>query len=160
MEIVDQELLNLWASLNRNEVKYIMVGGVAANLHGHIRATVNVDVWIQDTVENRGKLRIALREYGMGDFFMMETLQIVPGWTYFHLNNGIRMDLMVDVKGLEGVGFDECLKFAFVADVHGVNVPFLHYEHLLAAKRAANRLKDQFDIEYLEKLKRLRDEEN
>lgn len=159
MDIIDQDLLNLWTSLNRNGVEYIMVGGVAVTLHGYIRLTADIDVWINDTVENRRKLRVALREYGMGDFFMMETLQIVPGWTYFHLNNGIRMDLMVNVKGLEGVGFDECLKYAFVAEVHGVNVPFLHFEHLLSAKKAANRPKDQPDIAFLEQLKQLHDQE-
>lgn len=68
MEIIDQELLNLWTCLNRNQVAYIMVGGIATNLHGYIRMTNDIDVWIQDTVENRRKLRVALHEYGMGDF--------------------------------------------------------------------------------------------
>ncbi len=71
----------------------------------------------------------------MGDFFMMETLQIVPGWTDFHLNNGIRMDLMVNLKGLEGFGFNECLELASIADVDGVNGPFLNISHLLASKK-------------------------
>lgn len=38
---------------------------------------------------------------------MLETLQIIPGWTNFSLNNGFRLDLMIDVKGLEGFWFDE-----------------------------------------------------
>ena len=28
MDILDEELINFWRTLNRNEVRYIMVGGV------------------------------------------------------------------------------------------------------------------------------------
>lgn len=159
MDIYNKEFLLFWNTLNRNNVAYIMVGGVATNLHGYLRTTNDIDVWIEDTIENRGRLRIALREYGMGDFFMMERLQIIPGWTYFHLNNGVRMDLMTNVKGLEGFGFHECFLMASIADIEGTKVPFLHINHLLASKKAANRPKDQLDIIYLEKIKKLREEE-
>lgn len=97
----------------------------------------------------------------MGDFFMMERLQIVPGWTYFYLNNGVRLDLMVYLKGLEKYGFDECYQQASIAEIHGIEIPFLNLDHLLLAKKAANRPKDQLDISYLEELRNLeRGEEN
>lgn len=136
-----------------------MVGGVAAILHGHNRLTEDIDVWVEDTVENRRALRSAFKEYGMGDFFMMETLQIVPGWTYFHLNNGIRLDLMTHLKGLEEYGFDKCLQQASIATIFDIDVPFLSLNDLLKAKRATNRPKDQLDIDYLEKVQKLRNEE-
>jgi hypothetical protein len=34
MDIFDQGLLQLWASLNKYQVRYIMVGGIAINMHG------------------------------------------------------------------------------------------------------------------------------
>lgn len=132
-----------------------MVGGVAAILHGHNRLTEDIDVWIEDTPENRRALRVAFKECGMGDFFMMERLQIVPGWTYFYLNNGVRLDLMVYLKGLEEYGFDECYQQASIAEIYGVEVPFLNLDHLLQAKKAANRPKDQLDIDYLEQIKNM-----
>lgn len=61
MAVLDQELLSFWKTLNQNKVRYIMVGGVAAILHGHNRLTEDVDVWIEDTVENRRALRIAFK---------------------------------------------------------------------------------------------------
>jgi hypothetical protein len=134
-----------------------MVGGVATIFHGYSRMTEDIDIWIKDTVENRRSLRTAFREYGMGDFFMIERLQIVPGWTYFHLNNGIRLDLMINVKGLEDLGFDSCLEVASVAEIYDVKVPFLHLNHLLSAKKAANRPKDQLDITYLEQIRQIRE---
>jgi hypothetical protein len=135
-----------------------MVGGIATNLHGYQRATDDADIWIDDTLLNRKNLRISFKEYGMGDFDMMERMQFVPGWTYFNLNNGMRLDVMIGVKGLEGVGFEQCLKYATIADIDGINVRFLHINHLIASKKAANRSKDQIDVIYLEKIKKLKDE--
>ena len=94
----------------------------------------------------------------MGDFDMMERMQFVPGWTYFNLNNGMRLDVMIGVKGLEGLGFDQCLKYATIADIDEIKVPFLHINHLITSKKAANRSKDQIDVIYLEKIKKLKDE--
>lgn len=158
MDIFDQELLNFWKCLNKHEVQYIMVGGVAINLNGYQRATADIDVWIKDTLPNRKKLRIAFEEYSGEDFDIIERLQFVPGWTDFHLNNGFRLDLLVDMKGLEGFTFDECLQVASIAEIDEVSIPFLHINHLIANKKAVNRPKDQADIVYLERIKKLRED--
>ncbi|HYH14844.1 MAG TPA: hypothetical protein VD794_06485 [Flavisolibacter sp.] len=114
-----------------------------------------MNIWIQDTVENRKQLRAALKDYGIGDFEMMERMQFVPGWTNFNLNNGMQLDIMVDMKGLEGFSFEECPQLASIADIDSVQVPFLHINHLIANKVAVNRLKDQLDVIYLEKIKKM-----
>lgn len=159
MDIYDEEFLKFWSALNKQNVKYIMVGGIATNMNGYQRTTDDIDIWLEDTIENRNKLRTAFRNYGMGDFFMLATLQIVPGWTSFNLNNGAKLDLMVSMKGLEGYSFDECLLMANKADIDSIEVPFLHINHLIANKKAVNRPKDQLDVIYLEKIKKLRDED-
>ena len=160
MDIFDNELLNFWGFLNKHGVEYVMVGGVATNLHGYERTTNDVDILLKDTLENRQKLRMAFKDYGMGDFEMMERLQFVPGWTDFHLNNGLRLDIMTHMKGLEEFSFDDCLQLASIAEIENVSVPFLHINHLIANKKAVNRPKDQVDVIYLEKIKKLREEEN
>lgn len=160
MDIFDNELLNFWRFLNRHEVQYVMVGGVATNLHGYERTTNDIDLLLKDTLENRQRLRIAFKDYGIGDFEMMERLQFVPGWTNFHLNNGLRLDVMTEMKGLEEISFDECIEMASIAEIENVSIPFLHINHLIANKKAVDRPKDQVDVIYLEKIKKLREEEN
>ncbi len=71
----------------------------------------------------------------------------------------MRLDLMVAVKGLEDLSFDECLLQAAMADLGPVKIPFLHINHLIDSKKAANRPKDQIDVIYLEKIKKLLEEE-
>ena len=157
MDVFNEEFILFWSSLNQFKVKYIMIGGVATNLHGYQRATNDIDVWIEETLENRSSLRKAMEQYSGEDYFMIETMQIVPGWTNFYLNNGFRLDIMVAVKGLENFTFDECLQMASVADIEEFKVPFLHINQLIANKRVVNRPKDQIDVLALEKIKQLRD---
>lgn len=51
-----------------------MVGGVATNLNGYQRTTDDIDVWIDDTPENRENLRQAFRASDMGDYYMLKTI--------------------------------------------------------------------------------------
>ena len=62
MEILDEGFLNFWKSLNNQSVKYLMVGGFAVNIHGFNRTTGDIDLWVEDTNENRKCLGKALEE--------------------------------------------------------------------------------------------------
>ena len=72
--------------------------------------------------------------------------------------NGLRLDILVDMKGLEGYTFEECLNMNFIADIDDVKVPFLHINQLIANKKAVNRPKDQVDVIELERILKLRSE--
>jgi len=160
MNILDEELLKLWRNLNSSKVEYIMIGGIATNLHGYHRTTNDIDIWLNDTNPNRQKLREAFKNYGLGDFKSIETMQFVAGWTTFRLDNTLEIDLMTSLKGLENHSFEESFKLASIADILDVKVPFLHINQLIMAKKAANRPKDQIDVMALEKIKKLREEDN
>ena len=158
MDIFDEEIIKLWKSLQDNNVQYILTGDFASTLHGYTGFTDNMDVWIKDSKANRKNLRKAFKEAEMGDYFMMDTIQFVPGWTEFKLNNGLRLDIITTMKGLEAFTFDDCLKMSTIAEIEEVKVPFLHINQLIANKKAVNRPKDQVDVIELEKIKELRKE--
>ncbi|MFN0254239.1 DUF6036 family nucleotidyltransferase [Pedobacter ureilyticus] len=160
MDVFDDEILKFWKALIENKVKFIMIGGVATNLHGFHRTTEDIDVWIKDDFKNRKNLRRAFVSYGLGDFELLETIEFIPGWTDFYLGNNLRMDIMTSVKGLEEYGFDKSLEYASIATIYDLEIPFLHINQLIEAKKASNRPKDQIDIIELEKIKTLRDTEN
>ena len=154
MDILDEDILLLWKSLYNNNVRYIMIGGFATNLHGYNRTTADIDIWVEDTLSNRKNLRKALLEQGSGDYDVIETMQFMPGWTDFQLNFGFKLDVMTSVKGLENIGFDECYKYAVVTEIENIEVRFLHFNHLITCKKATGRPKDLLDIEELEKIKK------
>lgn len=157
MDVLDEELLQFWKALNEHGVKYIMVGGFATRFHGFDRATDDLDMWLKDTTENRKYLRNAFKALGYGDFSSLEMMQFVPGWTNFYVGSGVELDIMTYMKGLENFSFEECLSKASFADLAGIEVPFLHINHLIDNKKAVNRPKDQMDVVQLEKIKQLRE---
>ena len=138
--------------------EYILVGDFAANFHGYQRFTADMDIWLYDTLENRKRLRLAFKNCNMGDFPLVETIEFVPGWTEFYLNNGIRLNILTEMKGLEGFTFDECLQIASVAKIDGVDIPFLHINQLIQNKKVVNRAKDQLDVTALEAIKKLKED--
>ncbi len=160
MDIFDEEIILFWKTLQDNVVKYIVVGGYAANLHGYQLYTGDMDIWLEDTPENRKNFRRAYHIYTGTDFFMIETMQFVPGFSNLWLNNGMTLNIMVGMKGLEMYTFDECLQVVQIAEIDGVTVNFLHINHLIANKKAVNRDKDKLDVINLEKIKKLQDEAN
>jgi hypothetical protein len=156
VDIFDEEILNFWKALKQHNVEYILIGGYALNFHGYQRFTGDLDIWLKDTSENRRRLRQTFVTCEMGDYPMIETMEFVVGWTEFHLNNGLQLDILTSMKGLEGYTFDECLKMASIADIEGVNIPFLHISQLIQNKKIVNRPKDQIDVIALEQIQKLR----
>jgi hypothetical protein len=55
------DALRVISSLNRAGVDYVVVGGVAMNLHGLVRATEDLDLFVRPDAENIERLRGALR---------------------------------------------------------------------------------------------------
>lgn len=93
--MLDNELLLFWKALNENKVRYIMVGGFATRFHGFNRNTDDLDMWLEDTIENRKNLRTSFLELGYGDFSSLEMMQFVPGWTNFYIGGGIELEAAI-----------------------------------------------------------------
>ena len=64
---------------------------------------------------------------------------------------------MTEMKGMENKSFQKCYEMASISEIEGIKVPFIHLNHLIANKKAVNRLKDQFDVIQLEKIKEIRE---
>ena len=60
MKAMDR-LPEILASLNAEEVEYLLIGGQAVNLHGILRFTDDIDLFVSPTPENVERLRRALR---------------------------------------------------------------------------------------------------
>lgn len=157
MDIFDSNLVSFWKSLNQYEVKYIMIGGFAVNLHGFFRTTGDLDLWLMDEKQNRLNLGKALEQFGYGEL-SFETLDFIPGWSDLYIGPGIRLDIVTKMLGLENISFEDALNYANVADIHGIKIPFLHINQLIKNKKATSRPKDIIDVIELEKIMKIREE--
>lgn len=149
---MNEQIIAIWESFFKNKVKYITIGGFAVNIYGYTRNTGDIDIYLEDTFENRINLRNALKSINLGDFESIETMQFIPGWTDFTLNYGLRLDIMTAVKGLEDKSFNSLLDNATIVMIGETPVFFIDYDNLIIAKKASNRPKDILDIEELDKL--------
>lgn len=157
MDILDEEIVDLWRGLHKHGVFYIMIGGFATNLHGFQRTTGDIDLWIKDTKENKKKLGIVLRDLRIADYKNIENMEFAPGWSTLYLNSGFELDIMTFIKGFEKDTFDKCYKLAPIALMYEIPVKFLHINQLIQAKKASARPKDRLDVIELEKIKNRKD---
>lgn len=146
------QINNIFSIFFKFKIKYIIIGGFAVNLYGYTRNTGDLDIYVDDSIQNRKNLRKAFIAFGIGDFEAIETMQFIAGWTEFNLDYGMRLDLMTNIKGLEDKSFDELLNVATIVFLNEIPVYFIDYQNLIISKKAANRPKDILDIEELNKL--------
>lgn len=156
---MESQIIEVWKYFSLNNVKYLTIGGFAVSIYGYGRNTGDIDIYIDDSIENRENLRVALKQLGIGDFENIKTMQFIPGWTDITLNFNLRLDIMTSVKGLEDTTFEQLLEKAYIKEISGVPIYFLDYENLIKAKKAANREKDLLDIAELEKINKISDED-
>nr|MDQ6904887.1 hypothetical protein [Bacteroidota bacterium] len=140
------------------DVQYIMIGGFAVNLHGFSRTTGDLDIWLKDDRSNRINLGKALEQFGYGDI-SFEDIEFTPGWSNLFIGNGISLDIMTSMVGLEDISFENALADASVAQIFGVQIPFLHINQLIQNKKVTDRPKDKIDIIELQKIIAIRESE-
>jgi hypothetical protein len=108
------QIIDIWKYLAVNKVKYLTIGGFAVNIYGYGRNTGDIDIFIEDSIDNRENLREALKQSGIGDFENLNTMQFIPEWTDITLNFNLRLDIMTSVKGLENTTFEQLLEKAYI----------------------------------------------
>jgi predicted nucleotidyltransferase len=72
--IFNEHFRDFIQSLNDNEVEYVLVGGMAVILHGYVRRTGDMDVWVNKTEDNYKKLTKAFKQFGMKYSWEMSTM--------------------------------------------------------------------------------------
>lgn len=153
MDILDDELIELWRVFEKNNLKYIMLEGFASILNGYNRLTADVDIWIKDSKENRQALQISLQEIGLDTIPDLQNMDFVPDWSSITLPSGFELDVMTALKGFEQQAFDDCYESSSKAEIEKVTVRFFDINQPIESKKAVNRLKDQLDIQELEKIR-------
>jgi len=138
-------------ALNAAGARYLVIGGIACILHGHVRATTDLDVLIERTVDNAERVLAGLAETGYG--FARE-------WSASELLarpiTVIGDDPAVDVFTVAWtVQYEGAVGRSQSALIEGVTIPFMGLDDLIATKRTG-RLQDAADIEVLEEIRRLR----
>ena len=143
---LNPDFKEFFESLNRNDVRYLVVGGYAVAFHGYPRYTKDIDVWIEATTDNVQRLIQALRDFGFGALGLQERDFLEPGYTIQLGRPPNRIDLLTSVHGVD---FPVCFESKVSAELAGLVIQVISLEHLKENKRAVGRFQDLADLENL-----------
>ena len=133
------------ASFASHDVRYVVIGGVAAILHGVPRITVDVDILIEATEDNARRLLAALEEVGLGTACLTTPEEInANAVTIFQ--DRLRVDVQTATPG---ISFAEAWKAKQVMEIEGQPFYVLSKRDVIASKLAAGRDIDLEDVRLL-----------
>jgi hypothetical protein len=148
------DFLDLLRALSGADARFLVVGAYAVGVHGHPRATKDLDVWIEASVDNAPKVMSALHDFGAPLMGLTEEDLRVPG---IGLQIGVepgRIDVLTTVSG---VRFEDAWPSRVQTDFgEGVLCNVIGLTELLKNKRASARPQDLADVAALERLQRLK----
>jgi len=140
------QLQDVFSSLQRNKVKYLVIGGIAAVLHGVPRATFDLDILIEATPENGQRLLDALLEAGLGTAGLTTAENLLA-----HEITIFKDRVRIDVQTLTpGISFAISWQRREVMRYQEQEILVLSRADLIAYKRAAGREQDMEDVRILE----------
>jgi len=147
------DLRALLATLDRHEVEYTVIGGVAVQVHGHRRTTMDLDVIPAPDRQNLERLTEALEELqarpreipgaGPPKAEQLETAAVAPPLTTRHGE----LHIFRDVPGAPP--YDDLRARALVVELEGISITIAGLDDLIAMKRASGRPSDVRDIAVL-----------
>jgi hypothetical protein len=151
------DILALVRLLSEANVDYVIVGGVAANIHGALRTTLDLDIVYGRSPENVTRLAQALAPYQPylrgapeGLPFVLDSATILRGLNFTLTTTIGDIDLLGEVTG--GGRFEQLVARAEPLELEGRHCLVVTLETLIALKRAAGRAKDREALAELEAL--------
>jgi hypothetical protein len=158
------DVSRLLEALARNGVEYVVIGGVATQVHGHRRTTMDLDVTPCPDPENLGRLSTALEELearpsdpelAQGEISVVdpERLAIAPIVPPLLTRHG-QLHILMEPRGARP--FVELKENALSIEIDGIEVAIVSLDDLIRMKRAAGRPSDLDDIAALTEAERAR----
>ncbi len=139
------QLQTVFASFQKNDVKYLVIGGIAAVLYGVPRATFDLDILIEPSIENAQSLLDALAEIGYGTAEMTSAQEIVATEITIFTDR-IRLDVQTFTPGLV---FEEAWQKRVTMTYQGQKFEVVSFADLIKSKTAAGREVDLEDVKTL-----------
>lgn len=156
----------IFREFRRQKVKYIIVGGIAANLLGLLRNTADMDILVDMSDANLLKVIKILKKKGYHLKQPVNPMDIVDKrkrkvWikdknmkaiNFYKENELKEVDIIVDTP----VPFDKARKNIKHIKGGSITLPVISIDDLIKMKKNTDRSIDRLDIEQLRKIKKMR----
>ena len=139
-------LQGVFKSLEEKNVSYLVIGGIAAVLHGVPRAPFDLDILIDATHDNAKRLLEALDQAGLGTASLITAEEMLKNEiTVFE--DWVRIDAQTRTPGIQ---FEQAWKQHEVMEYREQRFYVVSREDLIKAKKASGSDVDMDDVRLLE----------
>ena len=152
------EFRSLLESLHENRVAFVIVGGIAATLHGSARLTFDLDIVYERSGENLDRLVAALAPFKpylrgapAGLPFTFDAATLKRGLNFTLTTSDGPIDLLGELSGIGS--YAAARQQSVEAHLFGGVYYFLDLDPLIVSKKAAGRPKDFEAIAELETIR-------
>lgn len=143
------KLKGVFESFQKHEVRYLVIGGIAAVLYGVPRATFDLDIFIEPTPGNAQRLLDSLLNAGLGTASLTNVQELLSNEiTVF--KDWVRIDVQTSTPGLN---FREAWERRETMTFQGQIFYVVSKKDLISTKRASGREVDLEDVRLLELIK-------
>ncbi len=158
------DYISIFKKLNDEGIKYIVVGGIAVNLHGIPRMTYDVDLLIDFEDKNINKFLSLLNEWGFRPKAPLNIMDFAEkskrdewikqkNMKAFNLINTAWAISEIDVIIDAPVDYVKAIRNVKYINISNVTIPTISISDLIKMKQKTGRQQDKADIKYLEVLK-------
>ncbi len=145
--MLNPDYRDILSAFTEEGVKYLLVGAYALAAHGHVRATGDIDLWVEYNRENATRIMAALERFG-APLHQVEVRNLETPGIVFQI--GVAPRRIDILTAIDAVNFDAAWSERQEVEVAGLSVPVISRHHLLQNKRATGRPQDQADALWLE----------
>jgi|CXWL01.1.fsa_nt_gi hypothetical protein len=160
--------LELFRALDQEKVRYLLVGGMAVNLHGAERMTMDIDLMVDLDPENLPRFLAAARALSLKPANLPVRIEQLcdPDTVRIWVEERHMLAMQLRGPALEAPSVDILLRTAVAFEdaylrrhamtVEGVPVSVIAVRDLIALKEAAGRKVDRSDIQALHRVEMLK----
>lgn len=157
---MELDFQSIFKELNKQKIDYLVVGGLAVNLHGVPRMTYDIDIMILLEAKNVSKLTTKLTNWGYRPKVPINPMELA---------DETKRNSWVQEKGMKAVNFysdklpigeidivfdspisySELKSRVVMIEIGGAKIPTVSIHDLIKLKQESGRKQDIADVEYL-----------
>lgn len=144
--MLNEDYKEMLQCLLEENVSFLLKGAFALAVHGHPRATKDMDIWIWANPQNAPRVMKALGKFGAPIHQISVEDFSKEGVVYQIGNEPRRMDITTEI---DGISFEEAVKNKLVIEIQGLPVPVISLNDLIRNKESSGRPQDLVDVKRL-----------
>ena len=159
------------AALEKNDIRYLVIGGLAVWLHGYDRATKDLDLMVSFEKDNMDKFIKIVKSLGLKPRVPVEPDELADknkrefwknekNMKVFSFYNPENDTEIIDIMIQDYIDFEEAYKSKNLVEFRGlgIKIKVISIDNLIKLKEIAGRSTDKIDIEKLRKVQEIKNE--